>query len=90
MARESADQLFKAISRIDILLHTQTSLSNLSFATSSRARSGTFSGVELQEMGNGLDAFKVEVAAGASVGTMLGRLIRNDGYGAEAEKPGNS
>jgi hypothetical protein len=61
------------------LLHTQTSLSKLSFATSSRARLSPFSAVELEEIGNALEAFKSEVAAGASVGKLPGRLIKKDG-----------
>jgi hypothetical protein len=54
-------------------------LSKLSFATSSRARLSPFSAVELEEIGNALEAFKSEVAAGASVGKLPGRLIKKDG-----------
>jgi hypothetical protein len=35
--------------------------------------------VELEEISDALDAFKTEVAAGASVGYIGGRLIKKDG-----------
>lgn len=35
--------------------------------------------VEIEEIGNALNEFKTEVATGASVGAMPGRLAKKDG-----------
>jgi len=53
--------------------------STITFNNDQRLRDITLVHVELEEIENALVDFRTEVAAGASVGALPGRLIKKDG-----------
>jgi|HubBroStandDraft_2_1064218.scaffolds.fasta_scaffold1797933_2 hypothetical protein len=69
--------LFDLLKRIED--SSQRLASTITFNSDQPMREVSMVQVELDEIDNALDTFKAEVAAGASVGAMPGRLTKKDG-----------
>jgi hypothetical protein len=69
--------LFELLKRIEE--GSRRLASSITSSGETRLRDITLVQVELEEISNALKAFKAEVAAGASVGEIGGRLIKKDG-----------
>ena len=70
-------QLFELLKRIEE--GSRRLASTITFNNDQRLRDITLVHVELEEIENALVDFRTEVASGASVGQLPGKLIKKDG-----------